>query len=248
MVAVVGLVTEGERQATFSPVNDPTSGTMLWLQLPVLAESLGVGAFSSSESLPPLGGSGVGSGAESRAESGGGGLACYDHGGPLLLEQVATVSLSGRSAVRSVLADAQARAVAAGGATDSPPSSSLSSSATTFPGASGSAQGPLWFLPAALAPWRATTAAGTGSGAGGSSEAGGGAGNHLGNLAEESGGGVDRGSGAGVDAAGGRCGTSGAVARGGGGGKCGWPMQREASGLGGFAVMPETHAVYAATW
>mmetsp|Transcript_11315 Transcript_11315/g.26589 ORF Transcript_11315/g.26589 Transcript_11315/m.26589 type:complete len:220 (+) Transcript_11315:668-1327(+) len=41
-VEVTGVLVPGEKEATFSPPNDPESGTMLWLQLPVLAESLGV--------------------------------------------------------------------------------------------------------------------------------------------------------------------------------------------------------------
>ena len=41
-VVLTGLVNMrgGETKATFSPVNDPTSGTMLWLELPLLAKAL----------------------------------------------------------------------------------------------------------------------------------------------------------------------------------------------------------------
>ena len=38
VVEVVGVVGQGETPATFSPPNNPSSGTMLWFELPVLLQ------------------------------------------------------------------------------------------------------------------------------------------------------------------------------------------------------------------
>lgn len=191
-MVVVGMVAEGEPQATFSPPNDPSSGTMLWLQLPVLAEALGVGEY------PGL-----------------------DNGGPLLLEAVA-VDPADSLTVAAVENAAAAAAATPVTGTRSPAGADKGSTegvATPPSSSAAAANGPLWFVPNALAPWRsssktaedAPTAAQQKEGA------------NAGNSRSQS--------------------SPGAAP-----GEATWPMARGPKAFEAFPVMPETHAVYAATW
>lgn len=185
------MVAEGEPQATFSPPNDPSSGTMLWLQLPVLAEALGVGEY------PGL-----------------------DNGGPLLLEAVA-VDPADSLTVAAVEDAAAAAATSVPGTTTSSPAgaSSGSTEGVATPPSSAAASGPLWFVPNALAPWRSfSNTAESFSNAAQQKE-----GDNAGNSRSQS---------------------SPAAAA----GEATWPMARGPKAFEAFPVMPETHAVYAATW
>ena len=195
-MVVVGMVAEGEPQATFSPPNDPSSGTMLWLQLPVLAQALGV------DDYPGL-----------------------ENGGPLLMEAVAVDPADSLTVAAVEDAAATAAAAADGAPTSARGSTEEDSLDAATPTSAATATGPLWFVPNAIAPWRSSSlAVATGNAANATQQKNGTSASSSSNSQAAA---------AGTTAA---------------GDEATWPMARGPKAFEAFPVMPETHAVYAATW
>ena len=178
----------------------PSSGTMLWLQLPVLAQALGV------DDYPGL-----------------------ENGGPLLMEAVAVDPADSLTVAAVRDAAATAAATADGTPTSARGSTDEDSQGAATPSSAAAATGPLWFVPNAMAPWRSSFPAVTAGNA---------------SLVTEAKKGTDASS-----SSSSRSNTQAAAsATAAGEGEATWPMARGPKAFEAFPVMPETHAVYAATW